>query len=532
MKKFFILILISISQAPGLWAQESTKSNLELPPVIVEDKSGQLQVRAGSKKDPNKTGGLSAKDLDSLNSLDKEKSFLLAAKKLPDQIRHETFRDGFLRAGYGRFNTPGVDFGYSFKTGVTDEYDFYVNGGVDISDGEIKNSDYSKIYANLTNVYIAPDKFWVFGGSRTKTALHFDKSESKLYAVDSAPPTRDILNINLTMDSDGYYSGVKFETGLGLKTMNLGSGTAKAFDNSVNGYLNIKGYAGDLELGGKVMADVHSVRGDGVYFAQGLAVINYFVPKVSLVLNGGFQIGAGTIVNNTRTSILLSAELEYRISRLLTLKTSIYNSLEDRTLRDYLFINPYLAHNAPIDFKNGRNLKGYLYFHPTAEFTIAAGALIGTNERTPYYISNTNGTFGLGYDKTKEYKLIGEIDWHFTDNDILTANMELNKTEIDSSGNTLPYTPWLKVSGAYRRNWFGKVGTEVGMTYFGSRYADIENDIEIDAFINLNAKVDVKITDTFSVFGKVENILNSDVYVWEGYKERGLFVSGGIFWTF
>jgi hypothetical protein len=206
--------------------------------------------------------------------------------------------------------------------------------------------------------------------------------------------------------------------------------------------------------------------------------------------------------------------------------------MEDKTLRDYLFINPYIAYNAPIDFRNNRHINGYLYIHPTAEFTIAVGALIGSNERSPYFISDPNGSFGIGYDKTKEFKLISEIDWHFSDNDILTANMELNKTDIDSTGNNLPYTPWLKLRGAYKRTWFGKVGTEVGATYFGKRYADIENDIEIDAFININALVDVKISDTFSVFGKVENLLNSDVYVWKGYKERGLFVSGGIFWTF
>lgn len=531
MKKILVITLISISEIINLWAQESTKGNLELPPVIIEDKSGQLQVRAGSKKDPNKTAGLAGKDLDSLNSLDKEKSFLLAAKKLPDQIRVETFRDGFLKAQYGRFNTPVIDFGYSFKAGSADEYDFYVNGGIDLSDGEIKYADYSKLYANLTNIYIAPDKFWIFGGSRTKTTLHFDKAESNLYSADSAPPSRNIMNINLTMDTDGFYSGVKFETGLGLKTMNLGSGSAHAFDNSLGAYLNIKGYAGDLEIGGNAKADFHTIRGDVVYFSQASGMINYFVPKVSLVLNGGFQIAESTRAN-TRSSFLFEAVLEYRISRLLTLKASVFNGLEDRTLRDYLYINPYVLYNAPIDFKSARNMKGYLYIHPTAEFTIAAGAILGSSDRAPYFTTNPDGSFGINYNKTKEFKLIGEIDWHFTDSDILTANMELNKTEIDSTGSTLPYVPWIRLTGAYKRYWFGKVGTEVGVTYLGNRFADIENDIEIDAFINLNAKVDYKISDTFNVFGKIENLLNSDVYVWEGYKERGLFISGGIFWTF
>ncbi len=531
MKNIFIIILLSFNEIMSLAAQESAKGNLELPPVIIEDKSGQLQVRAGSKKDPNKTSGLSGKDLDSLNSLEKEKSFLLASKKLPSQIRVETFRDGFLRAQYGRFNTPSIDFGYGFKTGVTDEYDFYVNGGMDMSDGETKNSNYNRFYANINNVYIAPDKFWIFGGSRTKTTLHMDKTESNLYAADSAVPRRDLLNINLTMDSDGFYSGVKFETGLGLKTMNLESGTAKAFDNSLGGYLNVKGYIGDLEAGGRANAEFHSVRGDLVYFGQAVATLNYFVPKVSMVLFGGFQI-AGPTEEKTRSSLLLNAELEYRISRLLTLKASIYNGLDNLTLREYLIINPYVAYNSPIDFKNTRNIKGYLYIHPTAEFTIAAGALIGANERAPYFAKNTDGSFAINYDKTKEFKLIGEIDWHLSGDDILTGNLALDRTTIDSTGKTMPYVPWLKLTGAYKRYWFQKVGTEIGVTYFGTRYADNKNDNEIDAFINLNAKIDVKFSDTFSIFAKFENLLNSDVYVWEGYKERGLFVSGGIFWTF
>ncbi len=524
-------MIINALQVTGAIAQESSKGNLELPPIIVEEKSGQIQVRAGSKKEPNKTAALTQQELDSLNSLDKEKSFLLAAKKLPDKIVEKKFNDGFLKAQFGRFTSPAAEFGYSFRMGAADEYDFYVNSALDMSNGHIDNSDYKKFYVDLTNIYIAPDKFWVFGGSRTKTQIHVDRSEYNLYAADSAAPARDALNLNFTMDSDGFYSGVKFETGLGLRTMNLKTDEAKAYDNSLSAYLNIKGYIGDLELGGKALVDLHSVRGDGVHFAQAYAVLNYFVPEVSFVLNAGAQFSSSSN-DIARTGLYLAAELEYRISRLLTLKASFVNAMDDKTLKDYFVINPYIHQSVPIDFRNNRQLKGFLYIHPTAEFTIGAGAQLGIFDRNPYFITDTLGSFRLGYNKTSEFRITGEIDWHFTDNDLLTANASFINAEIDTNSSIVPYIPKLQLSAAYRRTWFKTVATEIGVCYSGKRFADIENDIELDAFINLNALVDIKISDTFTVFGKVENLLNSDVYVWEGYKERGLFVTGGIFWTF
>jgi outer membrane cobalamin receptor len=66
----------------------------------------------------------------------------------------------------------------------------------------------------------------------------------------------------------------------------------------------------------------------------------------------------------------------------------------------------------------------------------------------------------------------------------------------------------------------------------GERSADQQNVIKIDSFNKLMIGADYKINNDFSVFLKFDNLLNSNVYIWNTYKERGLFASAGVMWQF
>ncbi|MDN6310703.1 MAG: TonB-dependent receptor, partial [Psychroflexus sp.] len=53
-----------------------------------------------------------------------------------------------------------------------------------------------------------------------------------------------------------------------------------------------------------------------------------------------------------------------------------------------------------------------------------------------------------------------------------------------------------------------------------------------DAFVDLNAEVDYKINQQFSVFVRGNNILGSDDARWKNYEVQGIQVLGGLTYKF
>jgi outer membrane cobalamin receptor len=133
---------------------------------------------------------------------------------------------------------------------------------------------------------------------------------------------------------------------------------------------------------------------------------------------------------------------------------------------------------------------------------------------------------------TKSVELFSELDWQPTDNDNINANITIESTALDSNDKEAPYSIPFRLGLNYRRSWLDNFGTQIGLNYIGKRFADIDNKEELPGYLDLGLRADYSMSDALTVYGKLSNLLNSEVYIWQGYKERGLFVSAGILWKF
>jgi outer membrane cobalamin receptor len=105
----------------------------------------------------------------------------------------------------------------------------------------------------------------------------------------------------------------------------------------------------------------------------------------------------------------------------------------------------------------------------------------------------------------------------------LTANTQFAFSEISSNGNQKTYLPNLKFGTQYHRELFDNLNTSIGMIYVGERYGDIENEVKLESYIDLNAEINYDITKSFNIFLKMNNLLNQDIYIWENYKRTRAF---------
>jgi len=532
MKKYILIFVISTL---GLVAQESGKPTttepIDLPTFIIRGDL-QLDVNAGIKQDPSNPIPLTVGELDSLNSLDKMPIKPLNPPSLPIDVGIAKPADAFVKGQFGRYGTAAIGAGLGVKVGG---YDLYATANFENSTGHVKNSEYSKLDFKLTSDFIAPEKFFIFGGSRTRTEVNFISRDYILYGS-SLALKRDIKNIGVNVDVDGTFSEVNFNAGVGFNGFGMKTDNLNTADNNYFGYLRLDRLWNNFFVAANLLLDMHSMRSNSAQFIQLDGEISLLTDKLTMTGNAGLQI-ASNDNDISRGGLLIFGEIEYRMNELFTIRGNARSGLQNNNFRSLVYGNPYTSQYASFDYSYDIiNAKGILNFHPTHKVGVNAGFNFRHVDRLPVYLNDlifVPGAFELYYEKATIIISDFEFYWNLTENDKVIGNLTATKATLsDYDGNLVPYYPELKISGNYSRKWSEKFGTKIGIDYFGERFADMENTLKISSFINLKAEFDYNVAEALLIFASLENLTNSDIVIYNGYKERGIFFNFGIMWQF
>ena len=522
--RYFPVILITAIIAIGqAFAQEreSNSEPLPMPEMIIVGKAN-IDIRSGIKQFPDKPQSMSGRDLDSLNSLEKLQSLLLPPEPLPDGLEEKPVKAGYLKGSFGRFSTPEFEGGYGFDL---NGYKFFMNGGLEISKGHIDNADYNKIFLNAKSDYIAPDKYWIFGGSKTRIFLNLKNDAYNLYALENAPD-RNAMDIKAGVDSEGEYEGYQFSTGAFFESLSLSGKSADASDNGLNGYLSIRNMVNKFSMGGKINIDLRSYNGTGMNFLEGSAFGAYRNDNFMISLQAGFRTASNSIDIN-RSGLLLDADIEIKLNERSTIDGNISSGTDINSFSEMYRRNPYISDSAIIDFAyNLADISLFYNYHPDDKKGFYTGVSYKMSERQPVFALADTGTFNLIYPDADIVKISGSGFWQVDDKNKLSGGLSFNITNMDNN-NQLPYMPALDIYLKYRHLWTSDFGTEIEILYFGSRYADIDNKVELDAVPDIGIYSDYWVSGNFCVFLSLENLLNSDKFIWQNYKGRNLFAKAG-----
>jgi len=497
---------------------------LELPNFIIEGKE-QVDVRSGIKQFPEKPLAMSQENLDSLNSLEKQQSLLLQPQPLPNKILNSDFNKGYVIASVGRYGFAKIEGGYEYNL---KEYTFFGNGGFDYGGEHVKNSAYNKFKLNLFADYLAPDKYFIFGGSKTRFSMLAGNRNYKLYAVDK-PMERNLFDLELGINSEGSYSNFVFSTGADFKTLQLNDKTtdskeAVAFDNLLSGYIEIKNMDNNYELGGRAKADLESVRGNGVsYFEAGLFG-KFDISKITINLEGGLQFGNNSN-DVSRGGLLIRGEIDYKLNENYTIKASVFTGIRKVSYMEMMNINPYAQRGIDVDYLYDTPLiKGVIYYHPLKNIGASAGISIASSDRTPVFDTLHYDSFILSYERVNKLDVFSEGYYLLTSKDEISYFFSFDYSTLSGNGNIAPYNPLIRVSLNYQKKMMDdKLLAGGELRYIGKRYADFANEIELEGYVDLKLNASYKILSNFKVELVLDNLLNSDIYIWQGYKERGLF---------
>jgi hypothetical protein len=100
-------------------------------------------------------------------------------------------------------------------------------------------------------------------------------------------------------------------------------------------------------------------------------------------------------------------------------------------------------------------------------------------------------------------------------------------THKDSSA-MLPYVPRVNAGIVYRHTFPSNLSVEVTGEYVGKRLTGASGSAANAGYGVLGAKGEYGIAGNFRLSAEIQNLLNQNYYIWDGYRERELFASVGI----
>jgi hypothetical protein len=326
---------------------------------------------------------------------------------------------------------------------------------------------------------------------------------------------------------------------------------AKESDVVVSGFLNetVKQfYAG---LGGSI--DVSTPK-DSTYS------INNTIVRLNPYLKfqgDSYKIDAGLNLvrefgSSTRVFIFPAVKAELQvIPKYVRLFAEVKGDVDKSSLRDFAETNPFIGQDINIlnsvdrlDLSIG--LKGTLAPGLGFKATIFRNSV----KNLPMFVSNFNITgnkFDVIYDdgNTRVSGLNGELDYKASDDLDIFGRVEFRDyvmaTEAEpwnlpkfklTAGAVIHISDKLSINGTllYRGSTFDRLNT-INFNPLGIESSTVTIKT-ISSFADLSGGVEYKINNRFSIFGQVNNILNTTNQVWLNYPNYGFNIFGGVGYHF
>ncbi|HEX9740575.1 MAG TPA: hypothetical protein VGA29_07345, partial [Ignavibacteriaceae bacterium] len=109
---------------------------------------------------------------------------------------------------------------------------------------------------------------------------------------------------------------------------------------------------------------------------------------------------------------------------------------------------------------------------------------------------------------------------------VLYGDIQFANTQVDG-GDYIPYHPQVKMSAAYSYEFAFGLTPQIGLTYISKSYTDLPNSRSIPGHIDIGLKFLYKIVPEFFFTVELSNIINDEIYYWNGYKETPLDLIAG-----
>jgi hypothetical protein len=516
---------------------------LELPEFVITGVES-LDVPGGAKQVPKPVPKLTLQQISHFNPLDKQSFTLLPAAPISRTLLAQQEKNGFVQGEFGMFITPSVEAGYRAVLG---NFDLNANAGFILSNGYRSNTDFTDIHADIESSYLAPEKFFFFGGSRTETRLRVRNRNYKFFGADStvfpeSAPQRNVLNLEAGVQTVGNFEGWQYDMGASVESALLGG----VHENTVvNGHIAAKTSLGAVSLGGKADVQLQAITDRPLgqpYFIGPCVILGYNIPRFSFLAELGIHTASPKVYSLSRIDNIfirpaVSLEAAFAIDELFTVEFKGFSGIRANSPLQALGINPYVRSvrnrilGSEYVFESTLyDMTTFLRFQPSQKLNITVGSGL---ERLDNHIiferlEQKDGEFTPVFYSATLLRFFAEAKADISDKDILAL-----RTNIHFSEPFLPYLTPFDGSLQYRRQWLPQFHSVLEGVYVAERPVTVVGSAKnLPAYFDLRLKAEYQLTNAISVYARGTNLLNQSIFLWQGYQERGIFIAVGFVMTF
>ena len=445
------------------------------------------------------------------------------------------FFRGNLEAGAGRFTMPRVKgtYAYPFQNGIVEG----VFSGIYNRAYDIEYSDRYALSLGGNFIYWSDIDNNFFPGTQSNISADIGTTSFKLFAAAEPNTKRTINHGNLFAGIRNNF-GKTFQFGFTLSdhvtTLSDEEFTdnyfrLKAESKIVLSVLNI-GVAADYQkhyikntFGSRVGSDMFLVRP-----VAGFQFTNLIKGAFGFTFSnsGGKQFGAPYASFGLKFNKFLTLFGEYAPTPQLVspgtfLRQNEYFNAFDYSSTYYEKTNYY---DVAIKFEYG------------PYYQINGGVKYFSSNGFPYFTTSidTTGKFDLGFSKITSYNPYLNLLYHLGPFGKFYGSIDINfvKTNLDTLNSFIPYHPVLNLTGMYGYRFAMGLESQVKLTYHSKSYADIENEIVLDPYVDLGLNFIYTIQPNLDLTLGINNLLSQKNYRWHGYQEMPLNVIFGINYRF
>ncbi len=526
MRKLLIISIVLIFSL-SIYSQENDKKNpnVELPDFVITGKDV-ISLQKANKLDPGFISIISEEFIQPLYSPE-NLGISDLANPIKDQLNLTDTLNLYstrLTIGTGIYASPegNLSFAQPFNNVIIGAV---LNG--ENQRAYIDNSDRYKINGELSLAYFVPDDASL-SGTQFKFRGGYGLNSYRFYASNNPTQKRNYYNGNYSLDVSNLVARY-FNFDLSAKDKYTFLSDENLTENlfRVDGYLKgsfpFFNLAGNFNYTRQLLTNNIINKGDFDY----IFVRPYiqFILQNAFIISGGISYSKSGSLNYTAPY----ASVAFKVNDFVSLYGEFNPSAEFLGQGDFLvqnmYYNPQVFPNAFI--KKTSAFTGSLKFQYFKYYEIDAGIKYFKADNLPFFMNSaSSGMFDVNFTGATNYSVYANFLFHNGPYGVFYATADYNDLK-DNSGNTIPYSPKMKTTVAYGYNFDFGFSVQPKLDFYSQSYADLDNLIKLDPYIDLGVKIAYKFGSNFSLNVELSNLVDRKNYKWYGYREAPLDLVAG-----
>lgn len=465
---------------------------------------------------------------------------------------------GFVRLGYGNFNTPYAEM--SINTVKSKKYALGMYYRHHSSEGNIDDVPFSGFSDNKLKLY--GKKF--FRAATLSADIAYERNVFHYYGGSnfSVPiaevPKGDIrqqfgtFDVQLLLESTKDKGQAFFDKAvLDFYSMRDDYDMAENYF-ALNTNISRKIFKQDLQL--ELGVEQLSTTFADELFDHSLTNI-HLNPKLSNSKDKfNYRLGVHMILNfdqtfgDNITNLFVYPDIDISfpfIDDYIILYGGLHGKLHTNSFRSIATQNPFVSSGYTNQLTNEQfrltgGLKGAL--SEKIGYNVNLNAALVNNLQVFDVATDLNSdrtTLGILYDDANVYNMNAELSYRKDDAYRFTFIADYFIYDMDVLNEAYHRPDWKLTTDAFVKI-NDKLGATASLFYIGTRYSNLTNftvarddiEMELDAIIDINLGLTYKMVKSWNAFVKVNNLLNKNYEYWNSYPVQGLNIIGGVQYTF